>query len=153
MIAPRLAAPTLALIALFASGASAAADCAVTVDSTDQMTFSTHSLAVPKSCKTFSVTLTHSGSLPKNVMGHNLVISTASDQPSVVSDGMASGLANDYLKVGDSRVIAHTKVLGAGESDTLTLDVAALKEGESYQFYCTVPGHISMMLGDVKRVD
>lgn len=153
MIDSRLVVSALSLCALLGSTTAAAADCTTTVDSTDQMTFSTHSLGVPQSCKTFSVTLTHSGNLPKNVMGHNLVISTASDQPSVVSDGMAGGLANDYLKPDDSRVIGHSKVIGAGETDTFTFDVAALKPGENYQFYCTVPGHISMMLGDVNRVD
>ncbi|WP_026012992.1 plastocyanin/azurin family copper-binding protein, partial [Pseudomonas agarici] len=58
-----------------ASGQLLAADCSVTVDSTDQMSFNTKEITIDKSCKTFTVNLTHSGSLPKNVMGHNLVLS------------------------------------------------------------------------------
>ena len=56
-----------------------AADCKVTVDSTDQMSFNTKAIEIDKSCKTFTVELTHSGSLPKNVMGHNWVLTSAAN--------------------------------------------------------------------------
>ncbi|MCE6984374.1 azurin, partial [Pseudomonas frederiksbergensis] len=45
-----------------------AAECKATIDSTDQMSFNTKAIEIDKSCKTFTVELTHSGSLPKNVM-------------------------------------------------------------------------------------
>lgn len=132
-----------------ASGQLLAAECAVTVDSTDQMSYNTKEIVIDKSCKTFTVNLTHSGSLPKNVMGHNWVLSKKADMQAISTDGIGAGLDKNYLKDGDERVIAHTKVIGAGEKDSVTFDVAKLKAGEEYEFFCTFPGHNSMMKGAV----
>ena len=126
-----------------------AAECKATIDSTDQMSFNTKAIEIDKSCKTFTVELTHSGSLPKNVMGHNLVISKEADMQPIATDGLAAGIDKNYLKDGDERVIAHTKIIGAGEKDTLTIDVAKLTAGTDYGFFCSFPGHISMMKGSV----
>ena len=132
-----------------ASGHLLAAECAVTVDSTDQMSYNTKEIVIDKSCKTFTVNLTHSGSLPKNVMGHNWVLSKTADMAGVATDGMAAGLDKNYLKDGDTRIIAHTKIIGAGEKDSVTFDVSKLNPAETYEFFCTFPGHNSMMKGSV----
>ena len=132
-----------------ASGQLLAAECAVTVDSTDQMSFNTKEITIDKSCKTFTVNLEHSGSLPKNVMGHNWVLTTKADMAGVATDGMAAGIDKNYLKEGDARVIAHTKIIGAGEKDSVTFDVSKLKAGTEYEFFCSFPGHNSMMKGAV----
>lgn len=132
-----------------ASGHLLAAECAVTVDSTDQMTYNTKEIVIDKSCKTFTVNLEHSGSLPKNVMGHNWVLSKKADAQAIATDGLAAGIDKDYLKDGDTRIIAYTKIIGAGEKDSVTFDVSKLKAGEDYEFFCSFPGHISMMKGSV----
>lgn len=132
-----------------ASSQLMAAECKVTVDSTDQMSFNTKAIEIDKSCKTFTVELTHSGSLPKNVMGHNLVISTEADMQPIATDGLAAGIDKNYLKDGDTRVIAHTKIIGAGEKDAVTFDMSKLKADEKYGFFCSFPGHISMMKGTI----
>jgi len=143
----------VASLLTLASAQVFAADCSVTVDSTDQMSYDTKDIKISKSCKTFTVNLTHSGSLPKNVMGHNLVIAKTADMAGVTTEGMAAGLDANYLKAGDDRVIAHTKIIGAGEKDAVTFDVAKLKAGEDYSFFCSFPGHSSMMKGAVSLVD
>ncbi|WP_455825921.1 azurin [Pseudomonas graminis] len=132
-----------------ASGQLLAAECAVTVDSTDQMSFNTKEITIDKSCKTFTVNLEHSGSLPKNVMGHNWVLTSAAEMQPVATDGMAAGIEKNYLKEDDSRIIAHTKLIGAGEKDSVTFDVSKLAAGTDYMFFCSFPGHISMMKGTV----
>ncbi|MGE8176172.1 azurin [Pseudomonas fluorescens] len=132
-----------------ASSQLMAAECKVDVDSTDQMSFNTKEITIDKSCKTFTVNLTHSGSLPKNVMGHNWVLSKTADMAGITTDGMAAGIDKNYLKESDTRVIAHTKIIGAGEKDSVTFDVSKLTAGESYQFFCSFPGHNSMMKGAV----
>ncbi|MDR6916852.1 azurin [Pseudomonas sp. 3296] len=132
-----------------ASSQLMAAECKVTVDSTDQMSFDTKDISIDKSCKTFTVELKHSGSLPKNVMGHNWVLSKTADMQPIATDGMAAGIDKNYLKEGDERIIAHTKIIGAGETDSVTFDVSKLATGESYGFFCSFPGHISMMKGTV----
>jgi azurin len=132
-----------------ASSQLMAAECKVTVDSTDQMSFDTKDISIDKSCKTFTVDLKHSGSLPKNVMGHNWVLSKTADMQPIATDGLAAGIDKNYLKEGDARIIAHTKIIGAGETDSVTFDVSKLAAGESYGFFCSFPGHISMMKGTV----
>ncbi|WP_447594028.1 azurin [Aquipseudomonas campi] len=136
-----------------ASVSAFAAECAVEVHSTDQMTFETKSIDVSKSCKTFTVTLKHVGTLPKQVMGHNWVLSKTADASAIATDGMAAGLDNDYLKANDERVIAHTKVIGGGESDSVTFDVSKLQAGTPYEFFCSFPGHVALMKGELKLVD
>jgi azurin len=66
---------------------------------------------------------------------------------------MKAGLDNNYIKPGDDRVIAHTKVVGGGESDSVTFDVAKLKAGQDYMFFCSYPGHAALMKGTLKLVD
>ncbi|MDU9392613.1 azurin [Pseudomonas sp. zfem002] len=132
-----------------ASAQVMAADCKVTVESTDQMTYNTKEIAIDKSCKQFTVELKHVGKLPKNVMGHNLVITKAADEQAVATAGMAKGVAADYLDASDARIVAHTKLIGGGESDSVSFDVSKLAAGESYGFFCSFPGHIAMMKGTI----
>jgi azurin len=145
MIRKLVAASVLTL----ASGHLLAAECSVEVDSTDQMTFITKAIEIDKSCKQFTVNLKHSGSLPKAVMGHNVVISKYDDMSQIATDGMSVGIDKDYLKDGDARVIAHTKIIGGGESDAVTFDVSKLDPAQAYGFFCSFPGHIGMMKGTV----
>ena len=132
-----------ALIALLglASTPLLAAECSVDVESTDQMTFNTQAISVSKSCKTFTVNLKHTGSLPKTAMGHNWVLSRTADMPGVATDGISAGPDASYLKAGDERVIAHTDLIGGGESTSVTFDVSKLAAGEDYSFFCSFPGH------------
>ena len=132
-----------------ASGQLLAAECSTTIDSTDQMMYDKKAIEIDKSCKSFTVNLTHSGSLPKNVMGHNWVLSKKADAQGVTTDGMSVGIDKDYIKEGDPRVIAHTKIIGAGEKDSVTFDVSKLDPAESYEFFCTFPGHSAVMKGSV----
>ncbi|RJX76447.1 azurin [Pseudomonas sp. LS-2] len=145
MIRKLVAASLLTLV----SGHLLAAECSVDVDSTDQMTFSTKAIEIDKSCKEFTVNLKHSGSLPKNVMGHNLVVSKEADMQPIATDGLSAGIDKQYLKEGDARIIAHTKIIGAGETDSLKIDVSKLDPAEKYGFFCSFPGHISMMKGAI----
>lgn len=133
---------------LFILAASANAnECELTIESNDMMQFSTKSLTAPKSCKEVTVTLKHTGKLPKNAMGHNWVLSKQADIPDIASDGMGAGLDKNYLKEGDSRVLAATKIIGGGEQTSLTFASNLLKEGENYAFFCSYPGHYAIMQG------
>ena len=142
----------LALLGL-ASTPLLAAECAVDVESTDQMTFNTQAISVSKSCKTFTVNLKHTGSLPKTAMGHNWVLSKTADMPGVATDGISAGPDASYLKASDERVIAHTDLIGGGESTSVTFDVSKLAAGEDYSFFCSFPGHYSLMKGSLALVD
>ena len=145
----------LALVALLSLPAAPlwAAECSVDIDSTDQMTYSTNAIEIAKSCQQFTVNLKHVGQLPKNVMGHNWVLTRQADMTPVVNEGAAAGLDNDYLKADDSRILAHTKMIGGGESTSVAFDVAQLQADGQYMFFCTFPGHAAVMKGTVTLVD
>jgi len=132
-----------------ASSQLMAAECKTTIKSTDQMSFDTKAIEIDKSCKTFTVELEHSGQLAKNVMGHNWVLSKEADMQPIATDGLSAGIEKNYLKEGDARIIAHTKIIGGGEKDAVTFDVSKLKADEKYGFFCSFPGHIGMMKGTV----
>lgn len=124
------------------------ADCATTIESNDAMQYSADAITVPSSCTSFTINLIHAGTLPANVMGHNLVVALASDMAAIASDGAGAG--PEFVKPGDARVIAHTRMIGGGESSSLTFDVARLREGGPYGFFCSFPGHIGLMKGTLQ---
>ncbi|VFR37755.1 Azurin [plant metagenome] len=127
-----------------------AAQCEQVIESNDAMQFNVKDVTVDKSCKTFTVTLKHTGKLPRNAMGHNWVLTKQSDMQGAATAGIAAGLNNEYVKQGDERVLAHTKVIGGGETATVTFDVAKLKAGETYAYFCSFPGHWAIMKGTLK---
>lgn len=145
-----LCAIAAAAASLLAAPSAMAAECAVTVESNDAMQFNLKSMEVPKACKRFAITLKHVGKLPKTAMGHNVVISTSADMAAVAKDAIAAGLANGYLQPADARVLAHTALIGGGESSTTELDVAKLVAGERYSFFCSFPGHSALMKGSLQ---
>ena len=91
-----------------------AAECSTTIEGNDAMQFNKKTITVPATCKTFAVTLKHVGKLPKTAMGHNWVLAHSTDEAGVVADGLKAGAANSYEKPNDTRVIAHTKLVGGG---------------------------------------
>ena len=136
---------------LFAS-TSAFAACSVDIDGNDAMQFDLKSIEVPKTCTDFTVNLKHSGKLAKNIMGHNWVLTTTADFQGAANDGMAAGLDKDYIKEGDTRVIAHTKIIGGGEATSVTFPVSKLTATGDYTFFCSFPGHSALMKGTLKVV-
>ncbi|MEG3765848.1 azurin [Alteromonas sp. 14N.309.X.WAT.G.H12] len=142
----------VALFTVFFCSFVFAEDCSTTIKSSDTMRYNKSSIEVPSSCSTFTVTLQNTGTLPKNIMGHNWVLSKESDAKGVVKDGASQGLANDYVTPGDKRVIANTKVTGAKESTSVTFDVSQLSKDEAYLYFCSFPGHMSMLNGKLKLI-
>lgn len=144
--------------ALLLLGRFAYADtCKLTIAGNDLMHYSEHELSVPSGCTDIEVTLEHSGRMDAKVMGHDWVLAKSSDVSGIINAGMAAGLAHGYLPEGDKRIIAATKVIGGGERATVKFSAAALQSGESYTFFCTTPGHATIMrgrfiVGDAKRV-
>jgi len=138
-------------LAFAASGAFAADKvCQVEISGTDQMTYDKKEISVAADCTEVEVTLKHAGKLPAQAMGHNWVLAKTSDMAGVASEGMGAGLPGDYLKKADARVLAHTKVIGGGQTTSVKFATSVLKKGEAYSFFCTFPGHSTMMKGAFK---
>ena len=138
----------LLAIALVASAPVAfARTCAVAIDSTDQMKYSLPEIRVGADCTQVKLTLRHTGKIAANVMGHNWVLAKTADfRPLAIAGGKAT-LADSYLPKGDVRAIAHTRVIGGGESTSITFPTRGLEKGGDYTFFCSFPGHWNIMKG------
>ena len=134
---------------LLLASSSAFAACSIDVEGNDAMQFNVKAIEVPSSCKDFTINLTHSGKMAKNVMGHNVVVTKTTDMQGVANDGATAGINNEYVKPDDARVIAHSKVIGAGEKTAVTFETSKLAADGKYSFFCSFPGHWALMKGTI----
>ncbi|MES1943545.1 azurin [Salinisphaera sp. PC39] len=141
---------TFALIALgslFAAGPAAAGDCELSITGNDQIQYNKSELVVPAGCDKVTLTLEHVGKMSVQQMGHNWVLTESADYQAVAQAGMQAGADNAYVPPEDDRVIVHTDLVGGGESTSITFDVSQLEAGGDYTYFCSFPGHFSMMKG------
>ena len=83
-----------------------------------------------------------------NVSGvnqHNWVVVQAGKKDEVAARGTAAGPGNEWVQPADPDVIAHTKLLGPGETSEVSFSAPP---AGTYQFVCTFPGHNFTMFGD-----
>ena len=132
------------------SGMALAGTCDTTITGDDAMNFSIKNITVPQSCKNFTINFKHVGKMAKKAMGHNWVLVETKDVNAVTADGIKAGIENDYIKKGDGRIIASTKMIGGGEQATVSFDVSKLTAGKTYTFFCAFPGHSGLMRGTMK---
>jgi len=130
--------------------AHAADPCQLEITGNDQMQYDKQTLSVPSSCTQVTLTLRHTGKLPREAMGHNWVLVSGADFNAVANAGMAAGLADDYVQSGDKRVLAHTKTIGGGQTISVTFPTSGMKPGGDYRYLCTFPGHNALMRGTFK---
>jgi azurin len=83
-------------------------------------------------------------------MGHDWVLVATPDLNAVANAGISAGIANNYIAPNDKRVLAHTNVIGGGETTSVTFPASVLKAGGSYSYLCTFPGHSALMKGTFK---
>ena len=113
------------------------------IESNDQMQYTTNELKAPAG--TIKLTLHHAGKMEKTVMGHNLVILKQGTDPADFAQKAADAKDTDYIPASEkANVIAHTKIIGGGESDTIEFTI---EEKGTYDFICSFPGHVAIMKG------
>ncbi|WP_149912969.1 plastocyanin/azurin family copper-binding protein [Sphingobacterium cavernae] len=116
-----------------------------TVEGNDQMKFNTELIRV-KAGEPLELTLKNVGSLPKESMGHNLVILKPGVDIATFGGEAAAASDNEYIpKSSLSSIVAHTKLLGPAEEDKITV---TLDKGV-YEYICSFPGHFGMMKGKI----
>lgn len=93
--------------------------------------------------KSVTVNLTHSGKLPAAQMGHNFVLIKKDVDLTQFALKAMNSAETEYIPEGDD-VIAYTKIIGGGESTSVTFEAP---EPGTYQFLCTFPGHFGVMQG------
>ena len=142
--------PLLALglvLSGLATSASAAPNCTLKLKSNDQMQFDLKTATVSASCATINIELAHTGKLPVTAMGHNVVVSKTPDVGGISKDAIKAGAAGGYLTQGDARVIAHTELVGGGGKTKVSFAGKKLTAGGDYTFFCSFPGHGTLMKG------
>ncbi len=117
----------------------------IEITANDTMQFNSKAFEV-KAGEEVTMVFKNLGNLPKAAMGHNVVILKPGTSPTTFGMAAISAAANEYIPTDDANkalVIAHTKLLGPGEEDTITF---TLEPGE-YPFFCSFPGHFGLMNG------
>ncbi len=133
---------TPAVVETPAADANAVAE--LTIDGNDQMQFDKKEFRV-KAGQKVKLTLTHSGKMDKKTMGHNWVLLAQGMTPEMYGKAAAKDGDADHISKSESaNVIAHTKLIGAGESDTIEFTAP---DAGVYDFVCSFPGHWGSMNG------
>lgn len=115
----------------------------ITLGANDQMKFDKNEIRV-KAGQMVRLTLEHTGTMEKNVMGHNFVLLTPGTNINEFGQEAVSAADNDYIPQNSDAIIAHTKMLGGGESTTIEFEAP---EAGTYDFICSFPGHYAVMRG------
>ncbi|PBJ12329.1 azurin [Flavobacterium sp. ACN6] len=127
-----------------AAPVTSTAENVLVIEGNDQMQFNTNELHAVAG-KPITLTLKHVGQIPKEAMGHNLVILKEGTDEAAFALKANEAKAADYIPESEkASIIAHTKLLGGGEEDTIEFTVD--KKG-TYKFICSFPGHVAMMKG------
>ena len=105
----------------------------------DEMAFNKTTLSAPAGA---SIKLTFKND--SKTLQHNFVLVKPGTAEEVANSGLTAGVEKSYV-VESPNVIAHTKLLNSGQSETLAF-VAPSERGD-YPYICTFPGHAATMRG------
>jgi azurin len=122
----------------------------IEITGNDEMKFDVTSFAVKPGQKV-TVTLTDIGELPKEAMAHNwLLLEKGTDAAKFVAAG-ADHPETDYIPADQAtRVLVKTKLLGPGDSDSITF--TAPTEPGPYDYICSFPDHYTNGMKGVMTV-
>jgi azurin len=110
----------------------------IEITGNDTMKFSLTTIEA-KAGEEITIKLVNAGTLPKQAMGHNFVLLKAGTDANAFAMAAMTAAATDYIPASlKEQVIAHTKLLGPKEEDSITIKVPAAGE---YPFVCSFPAH------------
>ena len=115
----------------------------ITLNSNDKMQYDLSEIDVYEG-QTVVLTLNHTGTMPKDAMGHNFVLLKKDTDMAKFGEEAAKFQKEGDMPTDQSNIIAHTSLIGGGESDTVTF---MAPEKGTYDFLCSFPGHYSVMKG------
>ncbi|WPJ96675.1 plastocyanin/azurin family copper-binding protein [Coraliomargarita algicola] len=117
----------------------------------DRMKFNLESFTVPAGSPV-RLTFTNVGRMPKAAMGHNVVFLTAEADAAAFATAAAAARDQDYIPADFSQqIVAHTQLLGPGESDTI--EFTAPEEPGDYEYLCSFPAHMYAGMRGVMTVE
>ncbi|MEC5157736.1 azurin [Chryseobacterium sp. MP_3.2] len=115
----------------------------ITLNSNDKMQYDLSQIDVNEG-QTVVLTLNHTGTMPMASMGHNFVLLKQGTNLEKFEEKAGKAQKDGYIPTDKSDIIANTKLIGGGESDTITF---MAPEKGSYDYLCSFPGHYSVMKG------
>jgi len=123
----------------------------IEITANDKMQFGVAEIRA-KPGEALSVTLLNIGTMPKFSMGHNWVLLVQGTNPEDFVAAGAEAPTTDYVpaKFKDA-IVAHTKLLGPNESDTVTFN-APTTPGR-HIFLCSFPGHFQVGMKGVLIIE
>ena len=131
---------------------NAADSCEQVIEGNDMLQFNLKEMKVSAACDSVTVTLKHTGVMAAEIMGHNWVLTSDSNFMPVATAAAGAGLENNYVPVGDDRVLSATSIIGGGEETSVTFSIGNLTAGDDYTFFCSFPGHYAIMKGSFKVI-
>jgi azurin len=118
----------------------------IDLKATDDMKFDKTKFTV-KANQEVTLNFTNVGVLPLETMGHNVVILKPKADVQAFANASAKAKESNYVSdLYITDIIAQTKLLGPGESETIKF---TLKDKGDYTFICTFPGHWIAMKGTI----
>ena len=133
------------LLAAFISNASAQ-DAKIEITGNDQMQYNIKAFEVTEGQKVV-LSFKHIGQLPAIAMGHNVVILKSGTAVPAFATKCAPAKDTGYIPQDEEskkQIVAHTKMLGGGESEEITFTAPAAGD---YPFICSFPWHFAIMQG------
>ena len=122
----------------------------VEITGNDQMKFDVLAIEA-KPRQKVTVTLRNISTIPKISMGHNFVLLDKDVDPPKFVETSQMHVGSDYIAPElKSKVLAHTKLLGPGETDTISF--AAPRTPGAYTYICSFPGHFAIGMKGVLTV-
>ncbi|GAB5401636.1 MAG: hypothetical protein Aureis2KO_32210 [Aureisphaera sp.] len=116
----------------------------IALSGNDLMQFDKNEIKV-KAGQKVTLNFRHSGKMDLKVMGHNFVLlKPGIEIPVFALEAANAGEPKDWIPNDGQDVIAHTKMVGGGQSTSITFDAPA---AGTYDFVCSFPGHSGLMKG------
>lgn len=131
----------LAVGAFLAVGASAAsaAPREIVITGNDSMKFNVTKFEV-KPGEEIKIVFQNVGTMPKQAMGHNLVLLKKDANPQAYATAALKAAATEYIPAAlNDQVLGHTKLLGPKQKDEFTIK-APMEPGD-YPYLCSFPAH------------
>lgn len=113
------------------------------IEGGDDMKFNKSEFRV-KAGQEVTLTLKHVGKMEVAIMGHNWVLLKPGTEIAAFGEQAMGAKDNGYIPADTDVVIAHTDMIGGGETTSVTFTAP---EAGTYDFICSFPGHYGMMQG------
>jgi azurin len=117
----------------------------------DRMKYNLEAFSVPAGSRV-KLNFRNVGKMPKAVMGHNVVFLIAGVDSGAFATAAAAARDNGYIPVQfKDQILAHTNLLGSGESDTIEFTAPDIPG--DYEFLCSFPAHLFAGMRGVMTVE